>query len=297
MSSDTPTGTPAWNRTPTEVLSWARSDPERKFGLPSGRFTTPTATSSLLVGLILMGMVYGGAWSVRETAWGAVVWEYLTGFAGIPIPIMLLTCWSAAIILIKAGKIRAQRKALRLRFMPADPGFVLSVATVDRVIDAVEGGVDEPHRFVLLDRVLTALKSIRNIGRIADIDEMLASAAEADDDSMDSGYTIVRGFIWAIPVLGFIGTIIGLTEAIAGFGGVLGAGESTLDTLAVKLTEVIAGLKTAFVTTGEGLIAALLLHLAATFTRRGDERLLDDCRQYAARNITAHVRVAPSEAA
>jgi len=297
MSPDAPTGTPAWNQTPTEVLSWARSDPERKFGLPSGRFTTPSATSSFLAGLILMGVIYGTTWAVRGTPWGHVIWQYLTAYAGIPIPIMLLTCWSAAIILLKAGKISAQRKALRLRFMPADPGFVLSVATVDRVIDAVEGGVDEPHRFVLLDRVLTALKSIRNIGRIADIDEMLNSAAEADDDSMDSGYTIVRGFIWAIPVLGFIGTIIGLTEAIAGFGGVLEASESTLDTLALKLTEVIAGLKTAFVTTGEGLIAALLLHLAATFTRRGDERLLDDCRQYAARNITAHVRVTPAESA
>ncbi|MDP7029753.1 MAG: MotA/TolQ/ExbB proton channel family protein [Phycisphaerales bacterium] len=297
MNTEPPTGTPAWNQTPTEVLSWARSDPERKFGLPSGRFTTPSATASFLVGLILMGVIYGGIWTVRETAWGSMIWEYLTGFSGIPIPIMLLTCWSTAIILLKAGKISTQRRALRLRFMPAEPGFVLSVATVDRVIDAIEGGVDEPHRFVLLDRVLTALKSIRNIGRIADIDEMLNSAAEADEDSMDSGYTILRGFIWAIPVLGFIGTIIGLTEAIAGFGGVLDAGESTVDILALKLTEVIAGLKTAFVTTGEGLVAALLLHLAATFTRRGDERLLDDCRQYAARNITAHVRISSAESA
>jgi biopolymer transport protein ExbB/TolQ len=251
----------------------------------------------MVVGLAFMGVVYATAWAVRGTGWGAVVWEYLTGFSGIPIPIMLLSCWAAAILLLKAGKVAAQRAALRLRFVPSDAGFTLSVRTVDRVIDSIEHGVDEPHRFLLLDRVVIALKSIRNIGRIADLDEMLKSAAEADEDAMDSGYTVVRGLIWAIPVLGFIGTIIGLTEAISGFGGVLESSDATMGGLTDRLTDVIAGLDTAFVTTGEGLIAALLLHLSLTFVRRSDERLLDDCRQYAARNITAHVRVAPDEPA
>ncbi len=284
---------PAWNQSPSQVLSFASLDPERRLSLPSGRFTTPGGISSLLLGLVYMGILYGVGWAIQSTAFGENMWEYLTGFSGIPIPIFLLSCWSAAILTIKAAKIRAQRSALRLRFMPGDPGFVLSVATVDRVIDSIEKGVDEPHHFLLLDRVLTALKSIRNIGRIGDLDEMLNSAAEADEDAMDSGYTVIRGFIWAIPVLGFIGTIVGLTEAISGFGTVLQACDATVDILTSSLTEVIAGLDTAFITTGEGLIAALLLHLSLTFVRRSDERLLDDCRQYAARNITAHVRITP----
>ncbi len=285
-------GTPtAWTDAPTRVLSYAGVDPERRVGLPSGRFTSPSASASFIAGLVLMGLIYGVAWAMRSTVAGAFAWHYLTGFSGIPVPIMLLSCWSASILAIKALKISAQRTALRLRFVPSDPGFVLSVASVDRVIDEIERGVDEPHAFLLLDRVLTALKSMRNIGRVSDLDEMLNSAADADDDAMESSYTIVRGFIWAIPVLGFLGTIIGLTEAISGFGGVLEASDMAMADLTTRLTEVIAGLDTAFVTTGEGLVAALLLHLALTFVRRGDERLLDDCRQYASRNVTAHVRV------
>ncbi len=296
MSGSEQSDRTAWSHTPSRVLSYASLDPERRLALPSGRFTTPGGGSSLILGLACMGVVYALAWAIRGTPFGAAAWEYLTGFSGIPIPIVMLSCWSAAILAIKAAKIRAQRTALRLRFMPGDPGFVLSVATVDRVIDSIEQGVDEPHRFLLLDRVLTALKSIRNIGRIGDLDEMLNSAAEADEDAMDSGYTVVRGFIWAIPVLGFIGTIVGLTEAISGFGSVLKASNATADVLTSSLTEVIAGLDTAFITTGEGLIAALLLHLTLTFVRRSDERLLDDCRQYASRNITAHVRITPDQA-
>ena len=33
--------------------------------------------------------------------------------------------------------------------------------------------------------------------------------------------TVLRGFIWAIPVLGFIGTVIGLTQAMGRFGAAL----------------------------------------------------------------------------
>lgn len=282
---------PAWDHPTTPVLSFASCDPERRLGLPSGRFTTPSALSSLVIGVLGMAAMYGVGWFVRDTRIGAVAWELLTGYAGIPIPIAALSCWSAAILLVKSFKIRAQRAALRLRFMPEEAGFALTVGSADQVMRTIEAAVDEPRQFLLLNRVLDALRSIRNIGRIGDIDEMLDSAAEADEAAMDSGYTILRGFIWAIPVLGFLGTIIGLTDAISQFGGVLDASNASVDALTAQLTLVLAGLSTAFVTTGEGLVAALLIYLAQTFVRRADELLLDDCRQYALRNVVSRVRV------
>lgn len=282
---------PAWDHPTTPVLSFASCDPERRLGLPSGRFTTPSALSSLVIGVLGMAAMYGVGWFVRDTRIGAVAWELLTGYAGIPIPIAALSCWSVAILLVKSFKIRAQRAALRLRFMPEEAGFALTVGSADQVMRTIEAAVDEPRQFLLLNRVLDALRSIRNIGRIGDIDEMLDSAAEADEAAMDSGYTILRGFIWAIPVLGFLGTIIGLTDAISQFGGVLDASNASVDALTAQLTLVLAGLSTAFVTTGEGLVAALLIYLAQTFVRRADELLLDDCRQYALRNVVSRVRV------
>ena len=289
MANATPP--PAWDRPTKPVLSFASCDPERRFGLPSGRFTTPSAFSSFLLGVAFMGFMYGVSWFARDTGFGSIVWELLTGYSGIPIPIAALSCWSIAILLLKSLKIKAQRAALRLRFMPEEAGFALTVGSADQVMNTIEAAVDEPRQFLLLNRVLDALRSIRNIGRIGDIDEMLDSAAEADEAAMDSGYTILRGFIWAIPVLGFLGTIIGLTEAISQFGGVLDAGNASVDALTSQLTLVLAGLSTAFITTGEGLVAALLIYLAQTFVRRADELLLDDCRQYALRNVVSRVHV------
>jgi hypothetical protein len=55
---------------------------------------------------------------------------------------------------------------------------------------------------------------------------------------------------------------------------------------------VIGGLDTAFVTTGEGLVMALIIHLTLTLARRADDMLLDACREACARHVTGRVRVA-----
>ena len=57
----------------------------------------------------------------------------------------------------------------------------LGASTVGRAIVAIEDAVDEPERFMYLSRVLRALRSVRNVGRAAEIDEMLRSQADADE--------------------------------------------------------------------------------------------------------------------
>jgi len=274
------------------MLRFARVDPEARLGLPCGRYTTPSLSTSLLLTALLMTIVYGSAYPFRDSEQGAIVWKYLTAFDRIPIAIAFFSCWSLAIIIIKLFKVRAQRLALRLRFSPDDPDWYVSRATAMQVVEAIEGAVEGTDRFMYLHRVTGALRSVRNVGRVGDLDEMLSSRADDDELQVDGGYVPIKGFIWAIPVLGFIGTVLGLTEAIGRFGGVLASRNSDLQALTMQLTQVIGGLDTAFVTTGEGLVMALIIHLILTATRRVDDALLDECRDACARHVTARVRVA-----
>lgn len=274
------------------VLRFASVDPESRLRMPVGRYTTPSMACSLAVGLALMFVVYGGVFPFRGHGFGATAWRYLTAFDRIPVAIAFFSCWSLSIIGLKLLKVRAQRLALRVRFAPDDPDWHVSRATAMQVVEAIEGAVEGADRFMYLHRVTGALRSVRNVGRVADLDEMLSSRAEDDEIQVDGGYVPVRAFIWAIPVLGFIGTVLGLTEAIGQFGAVLGKRQEDLQALTGQLTQVIGGLDTAFVTTGEGLVMALLIHLALTFARRADDTLLDECREACARQVTGRVRVA-----
>ena len=192
---------------------------------------------------------------------------------------------------IKTLKIRAQSRALRIGFVPEDSGFVLTDSTADAVIDAIDRAVDDPSRFLFLARCRGVLRMMRNLGRVSDADEILSSRGDQDESSMDSGYTVLRGFIWAIPVLGFIGTVVGLTQAMGRFGEAMKAAGQDVGQITEKLKTVLEGLDTAFITTAEALIAVLVIYLIQTAVRRADEALYDDIRAACSNAVVARIRI------
>ena len=280
---------------PRPLIRYASLDPEARLGLPSGSHTTPSAATCLLATTLVGGAVYGSSYAFREGEWGAVAWEYLTGFGRIPIPIAILSIWCIVFLTLKALKIRTQRAALRIHFVPDDTSFVLSSATADSVVDAIDRAADDPERFMFLSRARAVLRIMRNLGRVSDVDDLINSRGDQEESTIDSGYTILRGFIWAIPVLGFIGTVIGLTQAMGRFGAALRAAGKDVDAITQQLTGVLAGLDTAFITTAEALVAVIFIHLFQTVVRRADEQLLDDVRKSCFDAIVTRVRIGRQE--
>jgi biopolymer transport protein ExbB/TolQ len=152
----------------------------------------------------------------------------------------------------------------------------------------------EPRDYILFNRTLMALTSIRNFGRLGDLEDLLQAQADNDESISDSGYTIIRGLVWAIPVLGFIGTVIGLSAAIGSFGDVI-ASAGDLDEIKNKLGDVTQGLSIAFVTTLEALVAALAVQLTLISIQRQEEQLLDDTREYCQRELVSRVRITATD--
>jgi biopolymer transport protein ExbB/TolQ len=271
------------------ALRFSKVDPERRIFLPSGKFTSPSALTPITFSLVILAIIYSLAYFWRDSHDWLSDGMGINKYNGIPIYIIALSVWSLTILAFKYFKIKAQKKALKISVVPESAGFVLSGGTVDQVIQNIETQVEEPRKFMLFNRILLVLKSIRNVGRIADIDDMLSSTADADDLRIENSYTVVRGFIWAIPVLGFIGTIVGLTETIGKFGSVFNheTGKANIE----EMMKAMGGLDTAFYTTGIALVAALIIHLILTFIRKADDDLLDETREYCKTNIVTRVRV------
>jgi len=273
------------------VISWHRSDIEQKFGFAGGRFTRVNLLLSLLVAIALTIIVYLVMFfAVRETVVGKMFVD--RGFT--PYVMTFLFMWSVTIILFKWAKLSLQQKALAIKIVPDDLDFVLSVTTVDQVLTRVMKSVDDSRNFVLFNRIFTVLSNLRNLGRVSDVDEMLRSHADLDESSVETSYSLLRGFIWAIPVLGFIGTVMGLSVAIGGFGDVLSK-TSDPTALAESLKGVTGGLSTAFETTLLALLFALVLQLLVTFLHKSEEEFLDACSEYCQRNIVGKLRIMPFE--
>lgn len=271
-------------------LSWSRQDFEQRLGFGGGRYTSVNTLVSALLGCVLAVLFYAVLLFFRGNPFAEMFFDA----TGIPCAIVLLSAWSLSILLIKSRKLAFQRKTLQHSVVPDDHDFVLSSATVDVVMDNIYATVDDPKYFVLFNRIVIALSNLRNLGRVSDVDDILRSQASHDDSVMETSYSIVAGFIWAIPVLGFIGTVIGLSQAIGEFGSVLqSSGE--LSEIKSALKGVTGGLATAFQTTLQALVAALIIQLIQTFLRKSEEDFMDACSEYCTRHVVNRLRIQPFE--
>lgn len=270
------------------ALDWSRSDVEQRLGFPGGRFTKTNNIFTGILGALLTVGFYTALLPVRDSMFAQMFLER----GPTPYAIVFLSFWALAILFVKWRKLAFQRRALRHHVMPDDPAFVLSAATVDPVLARVYATVDDPRNFVLFNRIVVALSNLRNLGRVTDVDEILRSQAAQDESTVETSYAMVGGFVWAIPVLGFIGTVLGLSEAIGQFSGVLGA-SSDVEQISGALKGVTAGLATAFETTLEALVAALVIQLLITGLRKSEEEFLDEAMDYGLRYVVGRLRILP----
>jgi biopolymer transport protein ExbB/TolQ len=268
-------------------ISWHQTDIEQRIGFDGGKFTRVNTPLPILLALFLTLILYLTLFlAFRETVVGRMMID--RGFT--PYLMSFLFFWSLGIIIFKWSKLQLQRRVLEIAVIPPELDFVLSVSTVDQVLSRIMKSVDDARNFVLFNRLFTVLSNLRNLGRVADVDEMLRSQADLDESTLETSYTLLRGFVWAIPVLGFIGTVMGLSVAIGGFGDVLSK-TSDPTALASSLKEVTGGLSTAFETTLLALLLALTLQLLMTFLHKAEEEFLDDCADYCQRNIVSKLRI------
>ena len=59
---------------------------------------------------------------------------------------------------------------------------------------------------------------------LTEADIVLQQHGAHDDEEIQGGYSLIRTFIWALPVLGLIGTVIGISLAVGGFAEFLSTG-------------------------------------------------------------------------
>jgi biopolymer transport protein ExbB/TolQ len=207
---------------------------------------------------------------------------------------VFLGFWCMAILLVKRHKLRLQKRALTYDAIPSTHQFVLSSQTADQVVTQLHENAADPERFVVYNRILVAISNLKNLGRVSDVDDMLRSMADRDESSQETSFGLLNGFLWAIPVLGFIGTVLGLGQSIASFSSLLD-NQKDMSGIVASLTQVTAGLSTAFDTTLLALVIALFLQLWMTIQKTNEEQFLDDCSEYCMRQIVSRIKILPYE--
>ena len=272
-------------------LNWSKRDIEQRLGFRGGRFTTVNNWLTFLMGLVLTAGFYAilifGLQRNPDARWFTAM--FLERGAA-PYPTMLLFFWGISILFVKSRKLRFQAEALTLSAVPQQPDFLLNRETARNVLSRVHSLVDNAGNFLLLNRIERALSNLQNIGQVSDVATILRNQADYDEEHIASSYGLVHSFLWAIPVLGFIGTVIGLRAAIGALGITLRAGG---DITAIRdgLQAVTAGLATKFETTLIALICAVILQLTLAFLQSKEGQFLDSCNDYCHAHVAAKLKL------
>ncbi|MEM8945522.1 MAG: MotA/TolQ/ExbB proton channel family protein [Planctomycetota bacterium] len=185
-------------------------------------------------------------------------------------------------------------------------GVLMQFASVDRVRlsppgDSGQSPSDAPALLAQLEnesaavqdsylvrRLREALDYVQRTGSADGLEKQLHHLEEADFSLMHQSYAMTRIILSTIPILGFLGTVIGITLAIAK----LNLSGEAMDE---SLPAVISGLSVAFDTTALALSLSTVLLFARYCVERVEVRLLALVDASVARQLVGRFRQYGSE--
>jgi len=198
-----------------------------------------------------------------------------------------LMFWSIAILVFKYFKLRRQRESMLFNLLPENIAPDITVDNVDRFASTIRDLPVNPGSSFLVQRVLRGLEHFTVRRSAAEVSTVMASQSELDSHAVNSSYALLNVFIWAIPILGFIGTVMGLGGAV----GSLGVEDtSNIEGIKDSLGAITGGLGTAFDTTLVALIMSLLLKLPASSLQKAEEDLLNGVDEYCNENLLKRLK-------
>jgi len=207
----------------------------------------------------------------------------------VPYALVFLMSWSGTILVLKYFKLAKQKDSMLFDTLPTDISEEISEKTVSRFIEHVKNLPVDPRESFLVNRVLRGLEHFSVLKSSAEVSSRLQSQSEIDATAVDSSYTILKVFIWAIPILGFIGTVIGISAAVGGFSGGMD-GAQDISALKASLNNVTGGLSTAFDTTLVALVMSMLVMFPSSSMQKSEEDLLNWVDEYCNENLLKRLK-------
>ncbi len=182
-------------------------------------------------------------------------------------------------IVIRFRDAIADAAQLRIPYLPEDERTILQAPELRRIHLAAREAASGAgaRRFLprLIQRVVLQFQTSRSIDQA---NALLNSSLELFLHEIDLRYSMIRYVVWLIPTLGFIGTVIGISLALA-----FAAGADVKDpTMLAELTKRLA---VAFNTTLMALVMSAILVAFQHIVQSREEGALNRVGQYCLDNL------------
>lgn len=131
------------------------------------------------------------------------------------------------------------------------------------------------RKTLIANRLARLLICYRDSGSRSVTRELHQDDCALTQSDIEDSFIVTRTMIWSLPMLGFLGTVLGISFSISGFAGLL-TNVTNLEKVKSGLTQVTGGLSTAFDTTLLGIVCAITCMVLMSIAERSEYRLAGD---------------------
>ncbi|MEJ2160401.1 MAG: MotA/TolQ/ExbB proton channel family protein [Chromatiales bacterium] len=193
----------------------------------------------------------------------------------------ILLFWAMAIMAYKAVLAVRERALLQQDLLHITEGMSVLPEDTRELSRPLQALPDKDRESLLPRALLTALHRFRSTRNIQDTSDAVRSVCEGESERLDSELSMVRYIAWAIPSVGFIGTVRGIGEA-------LGQAHKAVEG---DIAGVTASLGVAFNSTFIALILSIVLMFLLHQLQLQQERLVLNTQDYCDEHLLRHLQV------
>ncbi|MEJ2088476.1 MAG: MotA/TolQ/ExbB proton channel family protein [Gammaproteobacteria bacterium] len=193
----------------------------------------------------------------------------------------VLMFWAMAIMGFKGRIALKERSLLAADIVHVSEGMSILPEDTREYTRAIQALPPETQTYLLPRALTAALQRFASTRNVQDVSEAVKSVCESESDRLDSELAMVRYIAWAIPSIGFIGTVRGIGEALG----------QAYKAVEGDIAGVTASLGIAFNSTFTALVISILIMFLMHQLQLIQERLVLDTQTYCDQRLLRHLQV------
>jgi hypothetical protein len=179
---------------------------------------------------------------------------------------VVLFCCALGGLGAKWWQCRFEQRALQRDLLPAWDGRTVPVSEAPNLLAPLRSLPRRLQSTFVVQRVTAVLEFLCQRRSAAELDDQMRCLSDTDTVVQEGSFALTRFITWAIPILGFLGTVLGITEAISG---------ATPEVLEKNLSKVTDGLSFAFDATALALSLTMITMFCSFLVERQEQAILE----------------------
>jgi biopolymer transport protein ExbB/TolQ len=192
----------------------------------------------------------------------------------------ILMFWALAIMGYKGVQIANERRLLEVDLVPVAEGMRILPEDAREFARQVQALPEDRQQMLLPRALLNALRRFSSTRNIQDVATSTHTICESEAERLESELSMIRYISWAIPSIGFIGTVRGIGEALA----------QADKAVQGDIAGVTQSLGVAFNSTFIALLISIFLMFLVHQLQLIQERLVYDSENYVDEKVIRHLK-------